>query len=941
MSDSNSPASPTLALLSEEQTKVEGAPRPALVREVPLERGAQLGPYVILDVVGHGGMGIVYSAYDPRLDRRVAIKLLHPHLSSSRLGSGARARFVREAQAMARLTHPNVVAIHDVGTLDDRVFLAMEYLDGETLRTWLRTPRSWRTVLDALLEAGRGLVAAHDAGLIHRDFKPDNVLVASDGRIAVTDFGLARSATSEPDMAVARELPSPSSSSGSPSSVEIPMFESEPGLTEVGTIVGTVGYMAPEQAFSEPIDARCDQFSFCATLYQALYQEKPYESRGVEGYLEALDGGVREAPKGTSVPLRIRRVLVKGLSRHPHDRYASMRALLAALSSDPRARTRRTLAMIAVPALAIVGMAGTYRAARARDDALCSTGQAEVGAIWNPAAQDEARRAFEATNLPYATDTWWRVKTALDRYSKEWASAADHTCEASRLHPGQPAEVVTARMACLERGKRELRAVVSVFAEADPNVVENAVRATGILASPVACAEIVAGTAAQPPPSDPELRAEIDAIRTELAAADALRAAGEYTAALARLEGQVERAKSTRFMPLVADLELARGKTQEALGQPAVAIPTFDDAVIAADEGTSDDARVTAMLGLMRASMVIGQRDAARDWGRFAQAASSRLTRESAKVAFEFTWNVEMSRLYSYESRYTDAVPHADRAIALARRAPGLDALEVALAFPHLAVPLARTGRVDDALAALAYAEDTLVKTLGAGHPATLAMMPPKTYVLFYAKRYQEIIDLSGAAIELAKREPSPDRRTLGLLYNNRGFALEELHHLEPALADYEASIAVRNHAREVGTLPAIANRCRVLVYLKRFDAAAKACTDGLRLAEELLAPDQEELGGILAFLADMELHAGHPKDALGHARRGVEIFTKSSALEADDDNLAMAEFALARASWQTGDRSPEVVARAARALHTFEQKGLAGPAAEVAAWIAIRPAAR
>ena len=168
--------------------------RPSERPEETLPRGASLGRYVVVDVVGHGAMGVVYAAYDTQLDRKLAIKLLRRDLSRQEVAAEVESRMLREAQAMARLTHPNVVAVFDVGTFDHRVFLAMEYVDGWTLKEWLKTPRPWRERLAVLEAAGRGLAAAHAAGLVHRDFKPDNVLVGRDGRVLVTDFGLARMA---------------------------------------------------------------------------------------------------------------------------------------------------------------------------------------------------------------------------------------------------------------------------------------------------------------------------------------------------------------------------------------------------------------------------------------------------------------------------------------------------------------------------------------------------------------------------------------------------------------------------------------------------------------------------------------------------------------------------------------------------------------------------
>jgi serine/threonine protein kinase len=228
----------------------------------PLARGTQVGRYVLLDAVGSGGMGVVYAAYDPELDRKVAIKLLRFDRLGSEAGERDRLRLQREAQAIARLSHPNVVHVYDVGTFGDQVFVAMEFVAGRTLRQWAEEePRPWREVVDRFALAGRGLAAAHAAGLIHRDFKPDNVLLGDDGRVRVVDFGLARPAGQQPAPEGER----------TPSGGTL----AHP-LTEWGVVVGTPAYMAPEQLRGEASDERSDQLSFCVSLYETLYGERPF-----------------------------------------------------------------------------------------------------------------------------------------------------------------------------------------------------------------------------------------------------------------------------------------------------------------------------------------------------------------------------------------------------------------------------------------------------------------------------------------------------------------------------------------------------------------------------------------------------------------------------------------------------------------------------------------
>jgi serine/threonine-protein kinase len=297
------------------------APAPPWRPSAMLAPGTMVGRYTIERLIGVGGLGVVYAATDPELARQVALKLLKRGSEQERL--------VREARALARVSHPNVVAVHDVGRWNDRVFIAMELVRGCDLRGWLRERRRrWPEVVDVFLAAGRGLASAHAAGLVHRDFKPENVLISSDGRVAVSDFGLARSDDEAAD----------------------------------GTVAGTPAYMAPEQAAGELADARSDQFAFCASLFEALYGAR-----------------LSERPDETGVPRTLGRIVRRGLAAAPAARWGSMAELLAALGRD-RTRWPRRLAAAALAACAIVATAlGVDWVARRQNVAVASASFAATG----------------------------------------------------------------------------------------------------------------------------------------------------------------------------------------------------------------------------------------------------------------------------------------------------------------------------------------------------------------------------------------------------------------------------------------------------------------------------------------------------------------------------------------------------------------------------------
>lgn len=319
-----------------------------------IARPARIGRFAILDVLGQGGMGRVYAAYDPDLDRRIALKVLLEHRERPRQSLRVR----REAHAMARLSHPNVCQVYDVGEHDGRTWIAMEYVDGVTLGAWQAEPRPWGEVLAMYARVGAGLAAAHGAGMLHRDFKPENVLVGADGRPRVIDFGLVRG------------------DGGAPPSSADPARPVDGGddvlhaeLTREGSLMGTPAYMAPEQMEGRPLDARCDQFAFCVALYEAVYRAPPFDRRGLVRRLMSIREGP-PSPPPSDVPLTVKRAIERGLSADPAERWPSMGALLEVIGADPA--TDRSVGVGVRIAIATVLVAGTIAVNRTLGPGLAS-----------------------------------------------------------------------------------------------------------------------------------------------------------------------------------------------------------------------------------------------------------------------------------------------------------------------------------------------------------------------------------------------------------------------------------------------------------------------------------------------------------------------------------------------------------------------------------------
>ena len=344
-----------------------------------LQRGAAIGRFVMLELLGRGGMGEVFLCYDPELDRRVAVKLLRP-MRGGRAGE-APARLLREARAIARLSHPNVVTVHDVAVWEGRVFLAMEYVAGPTLTAWAREHAADPAAIVAVYrQAGEGLAAAHAAGLVHRDFKPSNAMIDADGRVRVLDFGLVRAQAGLDVTTV------DASSSRHHMALQ---------LTHAGDVVGTPAYMSPEQIRGAEIGPASDQFSLCVALHEALYGQLPFAGDSLGSLFRSIQRHkLPEPPRGSRVPAWVRAALLRGLHPVPEDRFASMDALLRALGASSTRRRRLGLG-IGVGAVAVAALAG-FLTARAQGPELCTGAAAELAAVWNDGGRDGLGRALSA-----------------------------------------------------------------------------------------------------------------------------------------------------------------------------------------------------------------------------------------------------------------------------------------------------------------------------------------------------------------------------------------------------------------------------------------------------------------------------------------------------------------------------------------------------------------
>ncbi|HTL37698.1 MAG TPA: serine/threonine-protein kinase [Kofleriaceae bacterium] len=577
-------------------------------RTTGLAPSAMLGRYVVLSELARGGMSVVYVAYDPELDRRVALKVVR----GSKLSELHRARLHREAQALARLSHPSVVTVFDVGDIEDDTFVAMELVDGVTLREWLKqTPRTWREVVRVILAAGRGLAAAHAAGIVHRDVKPDNIVIAANGTVKLVDFGIARDLgdrsgdSAELDQAAIAEVEASTRESTRDSmrarresrdslrdALRDSMRDSMDDLhlaanssggmaarpleqiTQMGFIVGTPAYMPPEQRSDKPeADERSDQFSLCATLYEGLYARKPFASSKKLDRSQAVTVNDKPGsdsrtlagppPRDTDVPAWLQRVVSRGLAVDPNNRYPSVEALLGDLDRDP-ARTMRRAGMIAGAFIGVAAVATVVTVRLMPSPNLagpsCGTGEDRVAGIWNAKRRAELVQIGSTRGGPIAAAALGLFEAKVDDFAANWQSQYHEACEATRVRATQSADALDLRMECLERRLTDMGALLDVLGEADADALRKAGEVAESLPKLAECTDVTALKQVVRRPTDPAAAATLARIDGDLARLQALYTIGDTTKTLALADRVIADARATNYAPSLAHALYLRGR---------------------------------------------------------------------------------------------------------------------------------------------------------------------------------------------------------------------------------------------------------------------------------------------------------------------------------------------------------------------------------------------
>lgn len=847
-----------------------------------LTRGTTVGRYLILDVQGAGGMGVVYAAYDPELDRKVALKLVRHGGDEAKL-----TRVLREAQGIARLAHPNVVAVHDVGSVDDGVFIAMELVEGDPLSRWLNVAnRSVPEILAMFAQAGRGLAAAHAAGLVHRDFKPDNVLVGHDGRARVVDFGLVHgldSTTMPPALPVRP----------SESLLATPM-------TMVGAVMGTPFYMAPEQLCGEKTEARTDQYAFCVSLFEAFAGRVPFGGATFEEVrANVLTGELAELPPARRVPMHVRAAIRRGMSHDPAARFASMDALLEELARDPAARRRRWLVAGGLAAIVGAAIAIPLALQTSRSGAgtpTCSGAARQLADAWGAPRRAALQQAFAATRQPYADGAFVATAGRLDAYASAWVASHEQSCRATHERHEQSPDMLDLRTACLQRRRTELATLVDLLVDADAAAVQRAHTAVATL-SPVAdCDDIVALQAPTRPPADPATRQAITDASDELARVTALFAAGHTKDAETRGTTLLARALELKHQPLIAEARLQLGRILHRSGKSEDSRREHVAAFAAALASRSDDLAFRAAVQLVSSTADTKRFENAYEWAALAGGLLEKLGTPDDQSAM---LHYARGYLHSVEGDFAKVIEEHERARALREKTRSL---ELARTLSFLAYAYDEVGRYAEARAAGERSLAIQEGELGPMHPAVAYVLTNLGNIASDEGDQDEATDyyLRALAIREKTVPAGDDPLLMANVLNNLGSVAYERGRHDEAIAYYDRALVIRRAEKEDGDIAmSLAN----IAAARRAQGHHREALAGFQasraLAESVLGADHPYVGDAQAGIGDTLYLMRDLAGARVAYERALAIRTRG----ARPVELGDVEFGLAKVLWDAGDR--------------------------------------
>jgi tetratricopeptide (TPR) repeat protein/predicted Ser/Thr protein kinase len=796
--------------------------------EPPLRPGQAIGDhFTVVRELGAGAMGRVYLAFDNALDRAVAIKVHRDHVDGEAI-----ARMRGEARAIARLKHPNVVGVYEVGEIQDRMFIVMEYIDGTRLDRWQRAKgRTWRDVLDAYRQAGEALVSAHRAGLVHRDFKPQNVMVEEDAdvfRVRVLDFGLARAVESHEHGAAGSDL--------------------RDGLKTDGR-VGTPAYVAPEQRRDGRVSEAADQYAFAVSLWEGLCGQRP-------------PGGPLD---GFRPPRWLLDIVRRGHAQQPDARWPSMREMLDALSFDPVVRRRRLAT--AVGAVSLVGLGGLGAHAMADGDP-CSDAAEALGAAWDQTRREAVAAAFQRSEVPYASASLSEVEVGLDAYAEAWIEANDRVC----TNPSAiPAGLEPRFALCLDRRRQALDALTAVLSDADVAAVERAPQAVSQLPAISTCFDLDRLAATIEGPESASQADAVESVRADIASAVALRTLGRLAEAVEAASTAAQAADATEYPPVVAEAKYALGRATADAGEATLAETTLREAYAIAVAQGHDQVALQAAQALVS---VVGH-DLARppdghEWAFHAEALHAR----PAAVGMETqTWRAR-GILYKDQGEYARAIELLSRTLETLEASENADPFQVAAAVNALASAHAEAGNHAEGKAGYERALAMFESLLPADHPRIASELANLSVAHDELGDPDTALELAQRALDIRKRVLSANHPSIADGEFSVGVVLLGMGRYDEALAALERSLDVMEEARGPHH-PRVGNVWSTIggvhASRRRFDVAIEAFERAVSILESA-DEDHPWLATALSGLGNVELESGDVRAAIPTLERALAL---------------------------------------------------------------------
>ena len=863
------------------------------------------GTFRIERQLGQGGMGVVFLARDEQLGRPVAIKV---H-SRSEDEAG---RLLREAQAMAAVVHENVLPIHRVGTVDGRVYIAMQFVEGGTARTWLEgKPRGIREIVELYLAAGQGLAAAHARGVIHRDFKPDNVLVTTEGVPKVADFGLARAA--DPTTITSESFPT-----------------GEHALTtRTGAMMGTPAYMPPEQFSNDGVGPATDQFAFCVSLWEALFGQRPFVAHSVSELVAKIVDGQIVEPKGNRVPGRLTKILRRGLSAQIEDRYPSLKALLVALErwlAGPRRRA--ILALTSLTAVAVASAAFVIvtdedeplPAAAPPPPAPCEGGAQRVAEAWSPEIREETSQALSGVDAAYAEEAAAKIIESIDAFAEDWQTEYRDTCEATHIRGEQSEALLDRRMQCLDDALLQLHGVTALFRIADSKVLAKAPYAVAEVADLTHCRNVEALLAERPGPSDPETAALARRVLGQLYEIDAMQTVALNTAAVDASRAVVVAARAVGEAPVIEAAAVYR------LGRALVETGEYDEAAKVLEEAYTLAAGVSAANEAARAATALAalfgdvkQRFAEAD--TWSTVAMTEHRRGKLDERLEGRILLDRARVLMARAEWKDALPIAEQVLGIYER-NGSYPVDIASATSALSNIHRELGHYDRAAEAAERTKENLEAAFGPNHPEHATMGNVLMLIYKQQGKHDEALAEGERALMLATHALGDRSRLHVILHSNLGNVQEQRRDLESARDHHLEALSI---AKEIlgpthGIIAGIENNLgNALAELGDLEEAEKRYRSSMEATKASQGPRSPDVAHCLTNLGGIAQRRGEHEASIDYNRQALEIY--SEAVGPDSPAAAQPRFKIGLALVELG-RNAEARPHLEKALADFERAG-------------------